>query len=89
MAEKYRAGIIGCGSIANYHARGYQGVEEIEIVALEEARAGLDAVDAGLGVVDAGVWAANQADDIGDMVGGFFDLVRLFDGEVDALPTPR
>jgi predicted dehydrogenase len=36
MTEKYRVGIIGCGSIANYHARGYQGVEEIEIVALAD-----------------------------------------------------
>jgi|ETNmetMinimDraft_30_1059905.scaffolds.fasta_scaffold00501_3 predicted dehydrogenase len=36
MAKKYRVGIIGCGSIANYHARGYQGVEEIEIVALAD-----------------------------------------------------
>ena len=32
MSDKYRVGIIGCGNIANYHARGYQGVEEVEIV---------------------------------------------------------
>jgi predicted dehydrogenase len=36
MSEKYRAGIIGCGSIANAHARGYLGVEEIEIVAIAD-----------------------------------------------------
>ena len=36
MSEKYRAGIIGCGSIANAHARGYLGVEEIEMVAIAD-----------------------------------------------------
>src|SRR5947199_3411739 len=29
----YRAGIIGCGSIAAAHARGYRGVSEVELVA--------------------------------------------------------
>ena len=29
----YRAGIIGCGSIAAAHAKGYQGVPEVELVA--------------------------------------------------------
>lgn len=36
MATKYRAAIIGCGSIANWHARGYQGVEGIEICAIAD-----------------------------------------------------
>jgi predicted dehydrogenase len=40
----YRAGIIGCGEIAKHHARGYQGVPEIELVAVadpvERARRG-------------------------------------------------
>jgi predicted dehydrogenase len=38
----YRAGIIGCGSIAGAHARGWQSAESVEIVAvadpLERAR---------------------------------------------------
>ena len=34
--ETYRAGIIGCGSIANAHARGYLGVDEIELVAIAD-----------------------------------------------------
>ena len=34
--EKYRAGIIGCGSIANAHAMGYLGVDEIELVAIAD-----------------------------------------------------
>ena len=34
--ETYRAGIIGCGSIANAHARGYLGVQEIELVAIAD-----------------------------------------------------
>ncbi|HIO81247.1 TPA: Gfo/Idh/MocA family oxidoreductase [Candidatus Poribacteria bacterium] len=33
---KYRVGIIGCGSIANAHARGYQGVDEVEMVAIAD-----------------------------------------------------
>src|SRR4051812_12449065 len=33
----YRAGIIGCGSIAAAHARGYQGVPGIELVAVADA----------------------------------------------------
>ena len=36
MAEKYRVGIIGCGSIANLHARGYQGLDNVEMVALAD-----------------------------------------------------
>ena len=36
MTSKYRVGIIGCGGIANAHARGYQGVEQTEIVALAD-----------------------------------------------------
>ena len=43
MASKYRVGIIGCGGIANAHARGYQGVEQTEIVALADpVQAALD-----------------------------------------------
>ena len=34
--KRYRAGIIGCGSIANAHARGYLGVNEIELVAIAD-----------------------------------------------------
>ena len=34
MAEKYRVGIIGCGSIANYHVQGWNGVDQVEVVAL-------------------------------------------------------
>ena len=41
----YRAGIMGCGSIAAAHARGYQGVPGIELVAaadpVERARCAL------------------------------------------------
>ena len=29
--KKYRVGIIGSGRIANAHAQGYQGVDEVEI----------------------------------------------------------
>ncbi|MCZ6681193.1 MAG: Gfo/Idh/MocA family oxidoreductase [Candidatus Poribacteria bacterium] len=36
MADKYRVGIIGCGSIAGLHVHGYQGVEEVEIVAIAD-----------------------------------------------------
>ena len=36
MAEKYRVGIVGCGSIANLHARGYQGLDNVEMVALAD-----------------------------------------------------
>ena len=36
MSDKYRVGIIGCGGIANLHARGYQGVEAFEIVAIAD-----------------------------------------------------
>ena len=32
----YRAGVIGCGSVAQMHMRGYEGVEEIEVVALAD-----------------------------------------------------
>jgi predicted dehydrogenase len=32
----YRAGIIGCGSIAAHHARGYQNAEQIELVAVTD-----------------------------------------------------
>jgi predicted dehydrogenase len=43
MASKYRVGIIGCGGIANAHARGYQGVEQTKIVALADpVQAALD-----------------------------------------------
>ncbi|MBI1929843.1 Gfo/Idh/MocA family oxidoreductase, partial [Candidatus Poribacteria bacterium] len=34
--NKYRVGIIGCGSIANLHVRGYRGVESVEIVAIAD-----------------------------------------------------
>ena len=38
MSEtKYRVGIIGCGSIANAHAVGYQGVDTVEMVAIADA----------------------------------------------------
>ena len=33
---KYRVGIIGCGSIANAHAVGYQGVDAVEMVAIAD-----------------------------------------------------
>ena len=36
MAKTYRAGIAGCGSIARLHARGYEGVDQIEIVAVAD-----------------------------------------------------
>ena len=36
MADKYRVGIIGCGSIAGLHVQGYRGVEEVEIVAIAD-----------------------------------------------------
>ena len=36
MAEKYRVGIIGCGSIANYHMNGWNGVDQVEVVALAD-----------------------------------------------------
>src|SRR5688572_7287822 len=43
----YRAGIIGCGSIAAAHARGYQGAAGVELVAaadpVERARNDLQA----------------------------------------------
>jgi predicted dehydrogenase len=34
--NKYRVGIIGCGSIANLHVHGYQGVDSVEIVAIAD-----------------------------------------------------
>ena len=34
--ETYRDGIIGCGSIANAHANGYLGVDEIKLVAIAD-----------------------------------------------------
>lgn len=36
MSDKYRVGIIGCGGIARLHVLGYQGVEEVEIVAIAD-----------------------------------------------------
>ena len=33
---KYRVGIIGCGRIATAHARGYQGVDQVEMVAIAD-----------------------------------------------------
>ncbi len=36
MSDKYRVGIIGCGSIAGLHVHGYRGVEEVEIVAIAD-----------------------------------------------------
>ena len=33
---KYRAVVIGCGSIAHLHARGYEGVDEVELVAIAD-----------------------------------------------------
>src|SRR5438128_208464 len=33
---KYRAGIIGCGSIGQQHARGYQATPDIELVAVSD-----------------------------------------------------
>ena len=32
----YRAGIIGCGSIAHLHLRGYAAVDQIDIVAIAD-----------------------------------------------------
>lgn len=51
MAAKYRVGIIGCGGIANAHARGYQGVAQTEIVALADpVQAALDKFSQNYGV---------------------------------------
>ena len=36
MADTYRVGIAGCGSIARLHAQGYQGVDGMEIVSLAD-----------------------------------------------------
>ena len=36
MANTYRVGIAGCGSIARLHAQGYQGVDQVEIVAIAD-----------------------------------------------------
>ncbi|MYA24706.1 MAG: hypothetical protein F4Z30_18865 [Gemmatimonadetes bacterium] len=36
MAEKYRVGIIGSGGIANYHMQGWNGVDQVEVVALAD-----------------------------------------------------
>ena len=36
MPTTYRAGIIGCGSISAAHARGYQGLDNVEIVAIAD-----------------------------------------------------
>lgn len=37
MADKYRVGIIGCGGIANAHARGYKALEDrVEIAAIAD-----------------------------------------------------
>jgi predicted dehydrogenase len=36
MAEKYRAGIIGCGSIAHAHMQGYLGLDNVEVVAIAD-----------------------------------------------------
>ena len=36
MPTTYRAGIIGCGSISGAHARGYQGLDNVEIVAIAD-----------------------------------------------------
>ena len=41
MADKYRVGIIGCGSIARAPCTlAYRGVEEVEIVAIADPVAG-------------------------------------------------
>lgn len=36
MSDKYRVGIIGCGSIANLHADSYRSVEAIEVAAIAD-----------------------------------------------------
>ncbi len=36
MTTIYRAGIIGCGGISRLHARGYQGLDNVEIAALAD-----------------------------------------------------
>ena len=36
MAETYRVGIVGCGSIAHYHMHGWNGVDQAEVVALAD-----------------------------------------------------
>lgn len=36
MADKYRVGIVGCGSISHLHARGYLGVDNLQMVALAD-----------------------------------------------------
>ncbi len=51
MAATYRAGIIGCGNISTYHARGYQGLDNVEIAALADpVRDALDAFGDQFGV---------------------------------------
>ena len=40
MSGRYRAGIIGCGSIAKAHARGYLGASDIELVAVADSHPG-------------------------------------------------
>jgi UDP-N-acetyl-2-amino-2-deoxyglucuronate dehydrogenase len=43
MTAKYRVGIIGCGSIANMHYRGYEPLASVEVVAIADpVRAALD-----------------------------------------------
>ena len=37
MAKTYQVGIIGCGSIAHAHALGYQGLDNVEMVALADS----------------------------------------------------
>ena len=40
MAEKYRVGIIGCGSISNYHMRGWNGVDQVQAVDVDRGAPG-------------------------------------------------
>jgi len=36
MADKYRVGIIGCGSIAHAHAKGYKALDNVELTAVSD-----------------------------------------------------
>ena len=36
MPAKYTAAIVGCGSIAHAHMKGYNAVDEVEVVAVAD-----------------------------------------------------
>lgn len=39
MAKSYKAGIVGCGSVAHAHVEGYQQLDQVEIVAVVDPHA--------------------------------------------------